>query len=322
MTYRMPRVRRNGLGQTPPSPSSLPSWSSMQASAFRHGDMDYVKIGDEAVLNAMMSRLADLGVIDRRNVDADSHLFTARRNVQKWDGSHDYEIRDDGPFITAVRSYWVRTGRNDAEWPTGTDFGPNTNSSKDLQISRPLYERLTSTSVPRWIVNPDGYVRLYVADSLYKDVLRNALMQSGYLSPSAPVSTKDDGAMAQALKAYYDEGVALVNSGAARLDYGDWPGGFNFGPNTNGDEIRIPEKLLAAVLSGETPRQIVRRTAIASASDAARAAFAAATIRPPVLGLPSSMNKQVFRSGIATTFTPVSSSAMSALVTALKGSLE
>lgn len=308
-----------GLGQTPEKSGPLPMWSALPG-AFRHGDVEYKKIGDDALLDQMMARLADVGAVSRANVDADTHQFTARRSYRNFFGNQVREIREEGPFVRALRSYWVRMGRPDNWWPGwDTDFGPNTNNSQDLQISKPLYEQLALTGQPKWRLHPDGYVRLLVDDDLYQRGVRDALVADGYLDARAPVTTKDDGPMVQALKAYFDEGVAAVTAGQAQLDYGQWPSGINFGPNTNGDEIRIPEKLLIALLTGNSPRRAVRAAASAAASAAARAAFATATIRPPVIGSPST--RVAFRPGVGTQLVRAPAVTLTSLRTALKGLL-
>jgi len=300
----------------------MPGWQTASYGDPMNKQNDvYRKVGDDNVLNQIQQRLIDVYAMnpaDAFNTD-DGH-FSARRNYRDWMNNLVFEIREDGPFLQALKSYWVRQGRNDNLWPGSggqTDFGPNTNNSRDLQIAQSLYAMLANPSQPLWQVYPgDGFVRLRSADYLYNGIIRNALIAAGYLKPGTEINTKDDGPIVQALEAFYREGVA---SGRTDLNYGRWASdtglgpntAVNFGPNTNTDEVRISPELITSVLSGWSARTL----GTAAQRTAAQAAFATATIRPPLLGMVSDTSRPAFNPrtvlspslvrSLATTLAPV-----------------
>lgn len=257
------------LGQVPSfgPATGLPTFAqAAYEGGINHQNNVFGKIGDEALLNTMMARLVSLGV-----ADPSDPVKTARRNLRDWIGDQKYELREDGPFIQALKAFWVRMGRNESNWPSDTDFGPSTNASKDLHISTSLYDQLKQPPGP-WAINSDGFVRLRNNDYLWSNLVKNALVRDGYVDRGAPINTKDDGPMVQGLHRFFDEAQQ------AGIDVGRWPSGFNFGPNTNGDEVRIDDKLLRAVLTpGMSARAIAAQTR-------ARAELAGATIKKPIFG--------------------------------------
>ncbi len=296
-SLRPRRVSQRGLGQVPtqvgpaqgfqgvPRPGSsvtLPSWNDATYERnINHQSNTFGKVGSEDVLNALIQRLADVKAISPTDRDADSGQFTARRHLRDWMNNQQYEIREDGPFLRALRAFWTRQGRVDNAWPQDTDFGPSTNGSKDLHIAQNFYSALADPHTPLWRVNADGFVRLKNDDMLWNTLVRNALVQAKYLDAHAEVNTKDDGPMVQALKRFYDDGVAAGGT-TVGLDYGAWPSGINFGPNTNGDEVRISDKLLTSVLNGWSGRLV-------DLQKAAAGALAGATIRRPLIGVPAQL---------------------------------
>lgn len=308
MSYRS--HRRIGLGQAPTTTTgfapgvptvrasvALPSWdiaTSGQADIQKNNN-NYRKIGDENLLNMMRQRLEDVHAIDPTDVDPDTGLKTARKHVRDWLNNQQYEVREGMPFIQALKAWWVRQGRVPNRWPgepqessDSINFGPNTDNSTALQIAQNFYESFRNPSTPLWQKYAgDGYVRLRNNDYLWNHIVRQALINQGYLASDAEVNTKDDGPMVRALEGFYREGAAAGGSKVG-LDYGSWPSdtalgantAINFGPNTNGDEVRIDEKLLTAVLNGWSAREVAARNAAAGA-------LRDATIRPPLIGLPS-----------------------------------
>lgn len=301
--------RRFGLGQAPTTKTglapgipvvhvsqTLPDWdhaTAGQSDINKNGNI-YRKIGDEDLLNMMRQRLEELYAIDPTDVDPDTQQKTARHHVRDWLNNIQYEVREGMPFIQALKAWWVRQGRIPNQWPgepqeapDSINFGPNTDNSTALHMAQNFYEMFRDPRTPLWRVNADGYVRLRNNDYLWNHVVRQALVNQGYLAPNAEVSTKDDGPMVRALEGFFREGAAAGGSKVG-LDYGSWPSdtwagantAVNFGPNTNGDEVRIPEKLLIAVLNGWSAREVAaRNTAAGQLRDA--------TIRPPIIGLPS-----------------------------------
>lgn len=271
----------HGVPTSPMTP--LPVWEqATEPTIINKRDTEYRKISDDSILNNIQHRLVELAVMSPDDTkDVDTGNFSARRPYVSWPAGRNYEIRDDGPFLQSLRDYWVRMGRNPSLWPEGEfNFGPNTDSSQNLQIAKPLYELLKTPTM--WQVGGDGFVHLRAHDYLFATLLRNALMREGYLAAGDPVNAKDDGPMVGALKAFYDEGVAAGGTNVG-LNYGAWPSGLNFGPNTNGDEVRIDPKLIVAVLNGWSGR------GVAAASGVVTAALRNTTIRPPVIGVPAQL---------------------------------
>jgi hypothetical protein len=235
----------------------LPIWNdAVYMKQYEH-EQNWGRIGNADVLNRLVGVLATLKVIDPA-------VRVARVNN---------EVREEGEFIQGLKALWIRMGRNPALWPGARgefNFGPNTNSSKDLRIHQDFYGLLSSPGT-LWRKNEDGFVRLALWDRLYSGDVRDKLIASKYLDNSQPASTKDNSQMVKAIRNWYDEARAL------RLDVGRWPEGINFGSNVNGDEIRISDNLLTQILTQPSPRQIVGRR---QTSEALRGA----TIRPPVIG--------------------------------------
>lgn len=133
-----------------------------------------------------------------------------------------------------------------------------------------------------WVVHNDGYVRLRKDDPLLEAV-RARLVRDGYLAPTSQVSTKDDSAFVRALKTRVRQENA--ESGRNRGGVGNkyfWPSdtdlgsdsALNFGPNTNGNEIRIHPDVLLRALIAPSP----------DARKAAAAALRGMKVSRPVLG--------------------------------------
>jgi len=291
-----------GVPHVPPPPAGVPTWQqATYGDDINKQNTVYRRIGDDGVLNMLQQRLVDFRVMNPADTkNPDDQRFSARRNYRDWLNNLVFEIREDGAFLQSLKAFWVREGRNDNLWPGSggqTDFGPNTNSSRDLQVSKQIYDMLTTPGTPIWGTASDGFVRLRANDYLYNTMVRDALQRAGYLptSPTPEINTKDDGPMVKALETFYREGVA-AGGASVGLDYGRWPSdtdlgpntAINFGPNTNGDEIRISPQLLTSVLSGWSARTV----GTAAQRTAAQQAFVSATIRPPVFGLPSTPTKQ------------------------------
>jgi len=252
MSYsRLGEIAVTNSGELPP----FEQGSYMQQ--FEH-EQDWGRVGDDAVLGGMLAIL--------KRLQAVSPLVTAPRV--------DGQLKEDAPFMRALRSLWVRMGRAKELWPGARgefNFGPNTNESKDLRINKVFYALLREPRSMWRKNNEDGYVRLSQGDHLYSDVIYNKLVESKYLDKSQPVSTKDESAMVTALGNWYTEAKAQ----GANVGY--WPSGINFGPNTNGDEIRISDELLTNILTQPSPRQTAARQQVA-------AALTGMTVRAPVFG--------------------------------------
>lgn len=335
-----------GIGQTPtppvpgftlgqPAPGArgvpkvqvtqiLPTWeeaTANQGDINKYGNI-FRKIGDENLLNMMRQRLEEMYAIDPHDADPDTGQKTARHHVRDWLNNIQYEVREGMPFIQALKAWWVRQGRNTGWWagdpassPESVNFGPNTDSSQNLVISQTLYNAFRDPKRPLWTPSADnGYVHIKSYDYFWNTILRQALIDQGYLAPDAEVNALDDGPMVKALESFYREGVAQGPSSG--INYGRWPSDTSLGPNTavnygtntgaqhddaaanaiasfdpvaaaifqasSGahDEVRVDPNLLTAVLNGWSAREAGRRAAAAGA-------LRTATIRPPLIGLPS-----------------------------------
>lgn len=267
MSYR-------ALGQAPSvTPgTTLPSPESAGTEKVEHG-VRWIEISNDDVLR----RIAQI-MFDRK---ATSSVVVPRRQRNDMFGGGGGRIGESEPFLTGLRSLWIRMGRVNEMWPGARgefNFGPNTDAEQSLRISRDFYNLINSPSAPLWLVQNDGYVRLHHNDALY-DAVRQRLVGAGYLDREAPISTKDDSAMSNAIKRWWNEARAQGS------DVGSWPDSYNFGPNTNGDEIRIHSKLLASLMSARSPRSVV-------AAQKATVALAGTEIRGPVIGLPTNLGKR------------------------------
>ena len=257
MSYSQPR-RRPALGNiTTVSTTGLPDFERAAYLLQQEHGVQWGRIGDNAVLDAMLNVM--------RTLKAVPPGLTSARSGSK--------LPEDGPFIQGLKALWVRMGRVNEMWPGARgefNFGPNTNDSKDLRISQALYNLLKAPN-HLWRVQGDKFVRLSVNDPLYSQDVRNKLVANGYLDNALPASTKDDSAMVKAIKRWWEE------ARERRLPVGAWPSGINFGPNTNGDEIRISDELLTNILSGQSPRAV-------DAAKQAAAGLRAGALRPPLYG--------------------------------------
>lgn len=273
----------------PATVTALPDFSVATGGAlFQNNSVNWGTISDDGVLNLLQHRLVEVyAQSPLATTDPDTGNFSARRPYISWPAGRNYEIREDAPFITALKCYWVRMGRDPSLWTCGSfNFGPNTNSSKDLHIAQGLYERLANPQTPLW-VNSGGYTYLNNQDFFWNTVLVQELVQAGYLSAQDDINTNEDGAVIGALKAFFDDGVAADTAmGSQLFVYGTWPSGYNFGPNTGPDacdgyEARLPPELIWAVLNGWSSR------GMAQAIGNVQATFKGADIRPPIFGMPS-----------------------------------
>ncbi len=188
-----------------------------------------------------------------------------------------YEIREGRPSMQDLKALWVRHGKILDWWPGAKDeynFGPNTRSSKSLRISEVFYRYITDPAAPMYGVHKDGYTRLKYRDPLL-NTIRGRLIGAGYLPAHESVSTKDNSAYVRALRTIYEKvreerGGRL--KGANNNDW--WPGGINFGPNTDHNELRIHPEFLDMLLNQPLP--------------ASQSAQGAMTIKGAVMGpLPS-----------------------------------
>lgn len=229
------------------------------------------------------------------------------------DQSNDF--KEEMNPVYGFKMLWIRMGKRDHWWPGAKsehfNFGPTTYvdgcvGTRSYVGSKPanairvdqefwgwlrnrrsaaMREMTASTPYPAslWQVHSDSYVRLHENDPLLEVILANlkstrASQGSPYLAPHDVVSVKDDSPFVRALKTYFLE--------CARAEYerqlppgscGRWPGGFNFGPNTSGNEIRIDPTLLFRVLNFGDPRAIAAR-------ERASGVLRAMRIKPPLLG--------------------------------------
>jgi hypothetical protein len=166
-----------------------------------------------------------------------------------------WEIREESPSMQRLKALWIRHGRKPAWWPGAQgeyNFGPNTNQSRVLRVSKEFYDYITNPRTPLFAPHEDGYVRMWFNDTMLDEV-RAKLAASGYLGYQDAVSTKKESAFVRALRTVYEiererKGGQLKTNGK---DW--WPDGFNFGVNTNGNEIRIHPDFLTFLMTQRLP---------------------------------------------------------------------
>lgn len=259
-----------GLGDALPRPASaaygsLPAFEQGAYMRQYEHEVQWGRIGDDALLDQILAVLISMKA-------ALPGATKARVGGR---------LPEEGHFIQGLKNLWIRMGRHAPMWPGARgefNFGPNTNNAKDLRISEALYNLLKAPP-GLWRKQADGFVRLHVTDPLYARDVRDKLVGYGYMDRGMPASTKDDSSMVKALRRWWDE------AREQGINVGRWPDGINFGPNTNGDEIRISEELLTNLLTGVGPRA-------AAAGKQAAAGFRAGALRPPVYGTLASSSPQ------------------------------
>ncbi len=280
--------------------ASLPASSVAAYMRQREHDQDWMRVSDDSILSGLSKILHD-----RKATDV---VVPARIQRPDWSGAMGGRIGEGDPFLIGLKSLWIRLGRQAEWWPGARgefNFGPNTDAEQSLRIAEPFYEALRSPQTPMWRAGGDGFVHLWQADHLYKNLIRSALIRAGYLDRLAPVSTKDDSAMVAALRRWYSDSRALGR------DVGAWAGDpstggcptssdafnncLNFGPNVNGDEIRLHSKMIADVVGNISAREAVN----------SQAAMKGAKIRPPVVGMLTNIGGKN-RTSLSTTAAKVS----------------
>jgi hypothetical protein len=324
---------------TPIAPS-LPPWEQAAGNFFTWGSpgaaaaVQYGIIGDEGLLNRMMLRLVELWVVNPADVDTGvagnpnkpgRRTMTAKDTLDDWAGYEQFHIRDTGRFVQAWWAYWCRVDHDVADWPSGFEMGMSTNGTS-VRVSRRMYERLRAGQM--WTDDPGESQTFFTSDWMFKGLLASRLRQMGYLSSAdMNISTAEGGAMWNALHNYVAEMLALPEATVkvfwprANIAQGV-PWAFTWGQKRqsegywtrDNDQIVIQLSVVKSIIDGVSART-------AAAASGTIAAFRNATVRPPIVGLPSDGKRSVFlRPGVATTL--VARPAMLAtLAAALKGSV-
>lgn len=306
--------------------TALPSFDSLTKEGVRYG-VPWALVEDDPTLEQ----------IKRILVAAKAMLSTESiRNPQG-------KLKDDGIFIDALRNLWIRNGRNPALWPEAfrdTDthtinynFGPTNNDGAQLRINQAMWQLLQNLDPNRpWSSYHEGkegeigHVRVRLGDTLLQHNIRGRLVELGYLpATGVQVSVSDGSGFSEALKRYYAEAREQglpVGSWAGWTDTGgcgtyDVFGACqNYGPNTDGDQIRLHTDLIDSLVNKRhNPR-------IALATRGAQTGVAATRTKPPLYGsLPGEtapvalFNKSLLRK----VYRPaISASAQSVLMNALK----
>lgn len=275
-----------GLGQVPSGPIALPSFDSLPKEGVRYG-VPWALVSDDATLNQIKNIL----VRDRAMAAGDS--------VRGADG----KMRDDGVFIEALKNWWIRHGKNPAMWPSefrDTDtrtinynFGPTNNDGSQLRINQALWDLLQAPLPAPWRPYFEGkegqigHVRVRLSDRLYQNEIRSRLLELGYITPDVATSISDGSSFTEALKRYYAEARAqgmpvgswagwTESGGCASYDvFGNCQ---NYGPATDGDQIRLHELLLQSLVSRlHNPRVALAAAGAASGTLATRT-------KPPLYG--------------------------------------
>lgn len=227
-------------------------------------------------------------------------------------------MQDNGAFVDALYNLWIRTGSNPSWWPSAFrkaginfNFGPTNNGGTQLRVNEAFWRALQDISPTRpWLPyyagkeNAIGHVRVRLNDHLYKNLIGNRLVELGYLDRSFTPSVADGSTFTEALKRYYTE------AREQGLPVGSWAGWTetggcgsydvlgncqNYGPNTDGDQIRLHTDLIDSLVN----KKINPRAAYVA--EGLRAGVLNTRTRPPLYGsLPGEtaptalLNKKLF----------------------------
>lgn len=317
MTYR----NYYGLGQTTDSPIVLPSFESLPKEGVRY-NVPWALVSDDAILNQIKQ------ILVRARAMAPGEAI--RNNEGK--------LKDDGVFINALRSLWTRLGRNPNQWPEAfrdTDtrtvnynFGPTNNDGAQLRINQAFWDALQSIDASRpWRPYYEGkegqigHVRVRLSDQLMRE-MRDRLIQLGYIDGRVESSVADGSAFSDALKRYYTE------AREQNMPVGSWAGWTetggcasydvfgtcqNYGPNTDGDQIRLHTDLLDSIVNRRhSPR-------VTFAMRGAQTGVAATRTKPPLIGsLPGDASPMSTLNASVGRRVPIAPSTTSKLIAALR----
>ncbi len=302
---------------TPLAPS-LPAWElaagnrRMWGSPGAGAEVEFGTIGDEAVLNRMMVRLVELWAVNPGDIDTGvpgdpnkpgRRTMTAKRTINDWAGYEQFHIRENGPFVQGWYAYWCRVDHDVATWPSGFEMTMPTSGGVAVNVSKTMYERLRLGQM--WTQDAQERQTFFGGDWLFKGLMAERLRQMGYLDAVSNVSAAEGGAMWNAIHNYVAEMLSLPEASLRlywpRVNVGQGvPWAFTWGEKRqsegywtrDNDQIVIQLAVVKTILDGVSARNTAGRAAEVAA------ALRGATIRPPIIGLPSTPVRPVIPVGM------------------------